>query len=115
MGRAQLCGYRFIINERGVATIQEDQSSSVFGVLWEITEIHERELDRREGVAKGSYNRIFVNVNDGDGVVTALTYQDPITKIGRPRDGYLPRILSGAAEHELPPEYYAEIARWSAV
>jgi hypothetical protein len=56
LGRARLPGYRFVINARGVATVVEDQSREVYGVLWNITLDDEKALDKYEGFS-GAHTR----------------------------------------------------------
>ncbi|KAK4213457.1 hypothetical protein QBC37DRAFT_422925 [Rhypophila decipiens] len=57
MGRGTLQGYRWQINQRGVANIVEAPSDSVEGLVFSVTAKDERALDRNEGVAKKFYER----------------------------------------------------------
>ena len=45
-----------------VATIQEDENSHLFGVVWEMNMEHLETLDNQEGVESGIYKRINVKV-----------------------------------------------------
>ncbi|MFQ3670783.1 MAG: gamma-glutamylcyclotransferase family protein [Verrucomicrobiia bacterium] len=111
--RAVLDNYRWIINERGVATVVKHEGASVHGVLYAITESDEKELDRWEGVAGGCYNKdwLLVRTDLGD-TVEALVYVDPRTNPGRPKKGYLEKVLAGARLHDLPEAYLRELERW---
>lgn len=115
IGTFALADHRFIINERGVATIAGTRADErtkiqpvVLGVLWECTDEHLTTLDRFEGVAEGRYYRAQVPVsplNSGKAVELALVYIDPIREPGPPRPGYLERVINGAREHHLPNAY----------
>jgi cation transport regulator ChaC len=115
-GVGLLRGWRFLINARGVATIFQEAASSVWGVVWDITPEHERTLDGYEGVPDW-YHRETVGVHlPGRGEVPCLTYVDRSPDGGTPgppREGYLEKILAGAAEHGLPKMYVAEISSFA--
>lgn len=53
VGRARIDGRRFLINERGVATVVLDADSSVHGLRWATDDRHLRALDGVEGLAAG--------------------------------------------------------------
>ena len=114
-GPATLTGYRFIINQRGYATIHPDASSETPGLLWQITPADEAKLDRYEGYFNGLYDKCFRTVWDTDGreVSAALVYIDHRNQcIGVPREGYLERILAGGRKHGLPEPYLAYLVMW---
>ena len=46
----------------GVATIEEDINSKVYGVLWELGVEHLKTLDDQEGVSKNVYRKFEVKV-----------------------------------------------------
>ena len=112
-GVGLLRGWRFLINARGVATIVPEAGAKVWGVVWEITTDHERTLDGYEGVPDW-YQRQTVGVHlPGRGEVPCLTYIDRSPdgdEPGPPREGYLEKVLAGAAEHGLPRGYISEIS-----
>nr|OQO24403.1 hypothetical protein B0A51_05783 [Rachicladosporium sp. CCFEE 5018] len=56
-GIAMLTGYRWQINERGVANVVESPPDCVEGLLFSIDESDERTLDRSEGVRLGFYEK----------------------------------------------------------
>lgn len=113
VARAVLPGYRFLINTRGVATIAKMPKGRVCGVIWRINDWHEEELDGYEGVSAGVYGKHRVRVRYGNHRdATALTYIDPITTWGLPREGYLAKVIAGAESFELPPRYIDDLYLW---
>ena len=95
-----------MINSSGVATIVEDNSSIVRGVLWEISGQCERILNKEEGVKNGVYLRRFVQTKHENGeLLQALVYIASNKKPGNPRAGYMEKIIEGAGEHGLLGEY----------
>lgn len=92
------------------ANIRPAQGKSVEGVLYKINEAAFRNLDRFEG-APVHYRRIEVNVRDSDGrAVQAQAFiATKVEKGLHPAAHYLKTILDGAAEHNLPAEYMAQI------
>jgi hypothetical protein len=56
MGKGKICGYRWQINERGVANIVGPATDFVEGLVYQIDAEEKRQLDRSEGVARGFYN-----------------------------------------------------------
>jgi len=113
LGPARLEGFRFLINERGVATIAGAPGRVVHGGLWNLTEEHFETLDRFEGVRHGHYARLLVDVRrDGAEPVRVQVYQDLRHAPGPPRPGYLERVIEGARQHGLPASYIDELDRW---
>lgn len=111
VGPATLDGYRFLINERGVATIVPDEDGRVHGVVWRLGEGHWDTLDVYEGVRIGNYRRIPVEVDADDGArMEVVAYLDPRTSQGPPRAGYLEGILDAAAHFRFPEGYREALA-----
>ena len=114
LGRVTLDGYRFLINRRGVATIERDIRARVTGVLWDLPPRGEATLDRFEGVIWGFYRKEEVFVRDEDGVeYPALAYIDPVRERGLPREGYLERVLLGARRAGIPMSNFASYLNWT--
>jgi cation transport regulator ChaC len=115
-GRAHLLAYSFLINERGVASVNPAQGCVTYGLLWRITPADEAALDRWEGVAKGLYLKevVAVHPNDGSEAVQAFIYVASNNRPGIPRPGYLEKIIPAACESGFPPEYVAELESWMA-
>jgi cation transport regulator ChaC len=115
-GRAVLPDHRWIITNRGVASVIRSPGHTVHGVLARLTPADEKTLDRREGVASGCYRREFLEVMRGDGTRhLALVYVANDPGEGTPRPGYLERILAGAQHHGLPAAAIAEIESWKSL
>jgi gamma-glutamylcyclotransferase (GGCT)/AIG2-like uncharacterized protein YtfP len=116
LGTARLEGYRWLINERGVATIAEHAGGVVHGVLWELEDEHVATLDEYEGLERGNYYRAQVRVlRDGAaGDEHVMTYIDPRTTHGLPREGYLEPIVVALEGYPFPPPYCEELGKWLA-
>ncbi|KAI0506348.1 hypothetical protein F5B22DRAFT_450413 [Xylaria bambusicola] len=61
-GKAVLSGYRWQINDRGVANVVRSPDDSVEGLLYLVNPKDERSLDRSEGVGKGFYQKHLLKV-----------------------------------------------------
>lgn len=115
IGEAVLKGYRLGFTHRsavrggGVADIVPEQGGEVRGILYRISRAHLPELDEREGVSFGHYQREWVNVEAlGVRFEPVLTYTvvNKAPKDIRPSDEYAGLILDGA-RGLLSPEYVA--------
>jgi gamma-glutamylcyclotransferase (GGCT)/AIG2-like uncharacterized protein YtfP len=114
LGVARLNGYRFIINSRGVASVQEDIEHAVLGILWKISGEDVSELDRYEGVKHGHYHKVHMKVvvgNNGE-AVSALVYIAADNAQGAARGGYLEKIISAAEKHGFDDEYIEKLREW---
>ncbi len=110
VGIARLSDYRFLINERGVASIAECDGRVVCGLVWEISESDERNLDHYEGVAKGLYCKSVVSVAVQEGhTVDVLVYVATSSKEGKPRTGYMEKIIRAAAGLGFPSQNLEEL------
>ena len=116
-GRASLPGYRFVINDRGVATLLACTGAWTPGLLWRINEEHEHSLDDYEGYAAGCYDKCMRVVREARGCEhTALVYIAPLAfPLGAPRDGYLERIVKAAKAHNLPKSHVMFLRTWPRV
>lgn len=113
IGTAVLPQYRFIIFSHGVASVSQDPSRSVYGIVWSVTPQDINALDKFEGVAQGRYARSSVEVQLQDGTTTqALIYLGADATFGTPRDGYLENIVQNAQQHGFPAEYIEELESW---
>jgi GxxExxY protein len=102
--------YRFLINQRGVATIVPEALKQVQGVVWNVSEHDLEELDEREGVAKGTYRRQTVTLSSADGrSVDAIAYVAANSLEGAPRAGYLEKVIEGATAAGLSEDYLEEL------
>jgi hypothetical protein len=107
----------------GVAGVQVAHGSTVWGVVYELTEEHVRALDQYEGyVGPGDDHNLYereriwvdlVRADDGSipRRVRAEYYMPRVLNPAPPTRRYLDAILEGARHHHLPDEYVADIAR----
>ena len=108
---ASLLDYRFLIGERGYATIEPSVGDSVHGVVYQLSSSDEKTLDRHEGVALGCYRKDYLTLSGPHGRISdVLVYVDPRVTPGRPKDGYMIKILSGSSQFELPSQYQQFLA-----
>ncbi|XP_022204592.2 gamma-glutamylcyclotransferase isoform X2 [Nilaparvata lugens] len=99
------------------ATIVADSKSHVWGIVYEIDNKDQPNLDRQEGVAEGVYRVIKVDVESPLGKSFTcrsyqLTDQPPPLKNGEslpssrfPSKIYLNTIIAGAIENKIPADY----------
>lgn len=98
LGLADLPGWRFALNRRGVATLLEEPAACASGLLWDLSRACEEALDRYEGVASDVYRRAEIEVAGAP----ALVYLAAETRPGAARPGYLERILAACGRLGLP-------------
>ena len=108
---AVLSDHDWLINQRGVATVEPLSGGQVHGVLWQISERDLATLDSAEGVP-ARYRRDRLTVHTNDGPAPAWVYIDHRVTPGPPRPGYLPRIIDGAVHHGLPQRWIDFLRRW---
>ncbi|BBZ41366.1 poly-gamma-glutamate hydrolase family protein [Mycobacterium conspicuum] len=108
---AVLSDHDWLINQRGVATVEPCTGNDVHGVLWQISDDDLAALDSAEGVPV-RYRRDRLDVRTDDGSSPAWVYIDHRVQPGPPRPGYLPRIIAGAIHHRLPQRWIDFLRRW---
>jgi phage replication-related protein YjqB (UPF0714/DUF867 family) len=108
---ATLADHDWLINQRGVATVEPFPGSRVHGVLWRVSDRDLAALDSAEGVPV-RYRRDQLTVHTADGSSPAWVYIDHRVQPGAPRDGYLERIIGAAVQHRLPPAWIEFLRRW---
>jgi len=111
---ATLADHDWLINERGVATVEPLEGSEVHGILWQLDDKDLATLDRAEGVPV-RYRRDRLKVDTNDGPVDAWVYIDHRVEPGHPREGYLERIIEAAGHHGLPSRWVEFLTRWDPV
>jgi len=109
--RATLADHDWLINERGVATVEPFTGSEVHGVVWQLSDRDLATLDSAEGVPV-RYRRDRLTVRTDEGPAPAWVYIDHRSEPGPPRPGYLERILDGARHHGLPHRWIEFLERW---
>ncbi|MEB4211887.1 poly-gamma-glutamate hydrolase family protein [Mycobacterium sp. 94-17] len=108
---AVLPDHDWLINQRGVATVEPLAGNQVYGVVWQISDGDLATLDSAEGVPV-RYRRDEMTVRTDDGPAPAWVYIDHRVTPGPPRPGYLPRIIDGARQHGLPQRWVDFLGRW---
>jgi phage replication-related protein YjqB (UPF0714/DUF867 family) len=111
---ATLTDHDWLINERGVATIEAFSGSLVHGVVWEVSERDLNTLDSAEGVPV-RYRRDRLTVHTPSGPSDVWVYIDHRVDPGPPRPGYLERIIDGASQHGLPVRWIEFLRRWDPI
>ncbi len=106
---AYLKNYRFIINSQGVATIIPSANSIVRGVLWQISESDESQLDKYEGVSSNLYRKEICTALVNDDSMKALVYVATESSLGLPREKYLETILHGLVSFGVSEQWIEEI------
>ena len=107
----------------GVAAVQVSHGSTVWGMVYELTDEHVAALDRYEGFrGPGDQHnlyereRVWVDLTRPDDAsiprrVRAEYYVPRVTNPAPPSRRYLDTILEGARHFRLPDEYIALLAR----
>jgi hypothetical protein len=114
-GTGWLIGWRLTFGgedlnwDGSLATIVEEPLSSVFVMLYEVSDLDERRLDEWEGSALGIYDKIRVRVQTLDGDQVAWTYVLNDYEGGLPSEQYLADIAAAAAAAGAPDDYVAEL------
>ena len=108
---AILSDHDWLINERGVATVEPFAGTQVHGVLWQLSDHDLAVLDSAEGVPV-RYRRDRLTVHIDDGLAPAWGYIDHRVAPGPPRPGYLPKIINGALHQGLPQRWVDFLRRW---
>ena len=108
---ATLADHDWLINERGVATVEPFDGSQVHGVVWQVDDHDLATLDSAEGVPV-RYRRDRLTVHTDAGPSEAWVYIDHRVDPGPPRPGYLERIIDGAVHHGLPHRWIEFLRRW---
>ncbi|OCB51224.1 replication protein [Mycobacterium malmoense] len=108
---AVLSDHDWLINQRGVATVEPCAGNQVHGVVWQISDGDLATLDSAEGVPV-RYRRDRLTVHTDDGPSPAWVYIDHRVTPGPPRPGYLPTIIDGAVQHGLPQRWIDFLRRW---
>src|ERR1700739_3966992 len=93
--RAVLADHDWLINQRGVATVEPFDGTAVQGGVWQVSGRDLATLDSAEGVPQ-RYRRDQLTVHTDHGPSDAWVYIDHRVHPGAPRPGYLERIIDGA-------------------
>lgn len=111
IGPGVLCGYRWLINTHGYATLIQAQGEAVHGMVYTLTAADEKSLDDYEEVRSGLYRKQECVVKMKEREVSCLVYIDPVTSEGVPDAAYIARINYGLRDARLPGEYVERVIR----
>jgi len=109
--RGVLRGYKLIINTHGVGNIISDADSCVYGIIWEISEEDEVQLDWYEGVESGYYQKTSKSIVslDTSNIKECLVYVAADEQAGNARGNYLMDLRIWSAFWRFPQEYQNHI------
>jgi gamma-glutamylcyclotransferase (GGCT)/AIG2-like uncharacterized protein YtfP len=111
IGAGRLSGWRWIITTRGYASIVLSENDYVLGIVYELTEIDEQNMDRFEGVDQGSYRKEILDIEVLGSVMSCLVYIDPVTEEGPSKEEYIDRINNGIRDAGFPVDYVERFLR----
>ena len=111
LGLGRIHGYRWIISSRGYANIVGSADDYVLGLVFEISQLDEKSLDKYEGVSRGLYRKEQLSVVIGNTSHECLVYVDPVNEEGQPKAEYITRINKGIRDARLPEEYVSHYIR----
>ena len=103
VGPVVLDGYELLFRRGGFATIAPKEGEQVQGLLWSITPMCERSLDRYEGYPR-FYDKRMVTVRDAEGrslSVMAYIMDERFREPMLPTDTYYNGILEGYRQNEI--------------
>ena len=87
-----------------------------WGIVWNITDSHEKSLDDYEGVKWDTYKKVELSVEmTPEKSELSLVYVASDNTTGLPRVGYMERIVAAAESHELPGRYIEELRSWLSI
>ncbi len=111
---ARYLSKRFVINEYGVATLVPRRDFTVYGVVWEISDIAQCGLDIALGMP-GIRNRFGSLARGPAGELVSSEYYGARNNrtIGKASHKYLQPILDAARHWKFPQPYLDEIAGWA--
>jgi gamma-glutamylcyclotransferase (GGCT)/AIG2-like uncharacterized protein YtfP len=95
--------------EGPLATVVEDVAERVFVVLYEISHLDERSLDRWDGVTLGYFRKTRVRVETLDGDTPAWLYVLNAYEGGLPSERYLAMLADAAEKAGAPADYVADL------
>ncbi|XP_048881402.1 gamma-glutamylcyclotransferase-like [Brienomyrus brachyistius] len=93
----------------GVATVEEQKDSEVWGVIWKINSEDRRNLDKQEGVDRGLYRPLEVNVNTTYGEIPCHLYRMNNFTSKVPSPQYKQVLCMGAEQNGLPLDYVKKL------
>ncbi|KAM6500263.1 Butirosin biosynthesis, BtrG-like protein [Amanita muscaria] len=119
IGVGRLHSWRWIINERGYATIvPSEEDDVVYGLLYEITQLNMDELDKYES----HYDKVLMDIEDPTAESDetrrifhdTLVYVERKTNEGPPKTEYIYRMnqaIADAVKEGVPQDYIDQYLR----
>jgi gamma-glutamylcyclotransferase (GGCT)/AIG2-like uncharacterized protein YtfP len=104
--KKELIDFEFFINARGFANVRQKKGKVVRGIIYEISEDDEKELDICEGVQYGTNTKVH------SPSINASYYLAKETNEGEPKEGYLERIIEASTVAGFPSDYIDELKSW---
>jgi gamma-glutamylcyclotransferase (GGCT)/AIG2-like uncharacterized protein YtfP len=106
--------WRYFINGRGYAGIEEYKGGVIWGCLWTLTDPHWLALDQYEGVAGGYYKRkiLSIVIEKNKEQRSASLYLSNDYRYGIPSKRYQEIVVAGAKDIILPSSYITELEVW---
>jgi hypothetical protein len=95
--------------EGPLATVVEDVAQRVFVVLYELSDLDERSLDRWDGVTLGYYRKIRVRVETLAEDTLAWLYVLNAYEGGLPSASYLGMVADAAEKAGAPADYVTDL------
>ena len=105
VGIGNLPFYKTIINSRGVASIINSPETFTPGVLWAVSDDHIKTLDKKEGVKLGIYTKEIKTIRINNLEIHCIVYVASKNEIGKPREGYLEKVMYGAWHFDFGDKY----------
>jgi len=105
VGIGNLPFYKTIINSRGVASVINSPDNFASGILWAVSDNHLKTLDKKEGVNLGIYSKQVKTIRIKNLEIHSIIYIATNNEVGKPRDGYLGKLLFGANHFNLGDNY----------
>ena len=99
IGPAILENFKFIIDQKGYASVEESLGSVVYGVLWAVSPEDFARLDLREGLRIGSYRKESIHVTSClrpfEEKLEVVAYISNRPRGTAPAPGYIEEIKTG--------------------
>lgn len=117
---ARLEKHQLIFNRQGIATVIENESATVYGVLYRITDIDLVSLDKYENypdlydctaMKVTLEQEVTLDQLDEPHQVHAIVYLAKDSSIGTPQQNHLLKIIEGASKNRLPEPYILKLER----
>lgn len=113
--KARLEGYKFVYDGNSktwagaVANVIESKGDTIWGGLFEITEEHLNSLNKCEGYPNVYKRKKLAVTDEQTNTHFAYVYLREHRKLGEPSEEYKQRVMEGANDCSLDPDYIENI------